>query len=235
MSREGTSLYGKVLIWNAIVTLITVPLAVLYGVALTELNAERIKLLIISGFFVVPFVFAAHILLLRMHLKPVLKVLGGIQAGVDVTELECIKAERRVLQFPYFNAAHAVWWFFIAGLLISWILIRKTGLGPEDGLHITTGAISAGVVAGLGIFYTIKPLFREALRLILKQYGGSKKPPFFVPLSIKLTFSMLIIIGLILTFLSFLSFVTLKTAVRGGIGELQKKKLLTLIQKCARR
>ena len=230
MRERFRELYWQVILRILVVSSIVVLLGAFYVMALVSFEHSQAVILLISIVLLTPFLLGVNFTVLYLNLSPVRKLTDKLKANIDVSDDDRLLAERRILVFPYYNLAYSVWWFLVGGLILAWILKWRTDLNYEDGFYIIAAATSCGVLAGMGVFYSIKSPLRKSLKFILERSGRrEEKQALFVPLSVKLVFSMLMIIGLILTFMSFLSVGALKTAVTKGICQLQKNKLVTLI------
>jgi len=229
VNNKPIRLFIRIVVRIAIVSSITVPLGGLYIWALVSLKPEQFKVLINTLLWLPCLLLGINLLIVRFSLGPLIRIVDKHQKGVEITGRDRLKAERNALIFPYLNILFSTWWFSLGGAILAWLMIDKGKLSEESAMYIFGSAVSIGIATGLGVFYTVKKPIRDALILVFEKSDvPDEKPPFFVPISVKLTSSLLLVIALILILLSLISFASFKDAINKGVQEVQRKKLISL-------
>jgi methyl-accepting chemotaxis protein len=189
-----------------IVAPIVIPLAVLYFLSLSSLDRHQVMVLLLSALWGAPLFYGLYLVGVWISLSPVARAVEQCLAGAEISASQRTLAERRCLLFPYFVMLDAILAFSGGGALLSWILVRWTGLERGAGFYFFASSMTSGALAGLLGFFLAKAPMRKLLEIIL---GGSKaggeKPAVFIPLAFKLGLLLSAILVMILFFLALLA------------------------------
>ena len=229
MSNKTINIHKRITLRATGASVVIVFLGALYIWSLVKLDPKQLHILILTLVVLAPFLLIISGIEMKFLLLPIIRVLDKVKAGQQVDEQERNKAERRAFTFMYLSALNGLILYTVGGAALSWIMVKKAGLGIDDGIFIWVCAVSCGALSGLTLLYYYRRPIREALQFILENLGGAeKKPPFFAPLVLKLSGSFAILILLIVVFLGLLSFVTMKGIHYQDRLESQKKDVLMI-------
>ena len=228
MTENNTkSLYLNIIVRMLIISSLFVPLGALYIESLVTLTGPQIWLLIKTLLWLPALLLVLDFLLIWRVLAVFFNVMDRIYAGEEISEQERTKAERRALTFPYMIFFFSIGWFSLGGYVLALIMVEKGALDWGKGIYIIASAVTCGVLTGIASMLLVRGPMRISLQLIFDKCGTlSEKPPFFIPISIKLSASFVFSMMLIVLFLGMLSYENLKSTLDKQIDITQSEDLL---------
>ncbi len=199
-------LYQKIVLRAVLAVLLVLPISLLYDLALAQLSASQATLQGKCTAVLIPLAFIFFLFMLRVHLTPVNLFFQKLKRGEGIGTADRVVAERRVLILPYILGTWSGALFFIVSLINNWILLAFADLGFDTFIYLVAGSVTTAVMMGLGSSYLVRPPLRQALVKIMETAPAlSLRPPFFVPISFKITSAFFLIVALILVFSGLLS------------------------------
>jgi methyl-accepting chemotaxis protein len=218
-------LYLKILFRSAIAVAIIIPVSFLYDFALTDLTEQQVAVQekTISIFLSLILVIFAG--LVWIFLAPIRKVIEKIFNEEESTDTEAVAAERRALVSPYYGSVFAVICFFGISLIINLNMYRSAGLAFDSLIYLIASAATTALLLGIGSFYLSRPPLKEVLLLIIENHPVKEtRPPFFFPVSLKITTAFALIAALSLAFSGMYSSVISKNLLAGERHKSQKSE-----------
>lgn len=234
--KISKDIYWRNMWWNFVVTIVSVPMAAFYILALVNFSPAEIKTFIKVLFWVATILFTFSMFTHRLFINSARKTLAILEKGDTPEDILLNKAERRILWMPYFNISQNVFLYGLGGILLAWAMKRE-GMSSTDAFYIFACAFTMGVVSGLGIYYTGRFVIKGELKKISNVVKEiSEKPPFLIPIAGKLAVTFLLVIVLTLAFLGFFSYATTERQVAKYGGNNQVSELMavgSLLEKAA--
>lgn len=227
--NKTTNVYRQVMARTGIMVVIILPISFLYDYALTTLDSRQVEVQSTCLAVMVPIVLLLFAYMMKVHMRPLTRVIDKIRAGGDVSDDEATRAERRALLMPYITGIYAVVLFFGISLVNNWMLRVLADLSLEMFVYLVVSSMTTAIMMGIGgSFFVRKPL-REALLYVMENSSAnSVKPPLFVPISAKVTVAFSLIIALFLVFAGLLSSVTSKRMLEHERQSAQRGELKTV-------
>jgi len=214
---------------DLLMNLFVVVLVALYGLQLLSFNAHQLKVFIITIIVFVPIFWVMGDFPLWAFLSPAKKALNALDKGLEPTVHELEKAEKRLLVYPYVNFFYSVLMYGLGGLAVALAQLKIAGAPGYMGIYLICIAVGAGMIQGLGIFYLGRAPLREMIRgVIARRAAEDEKPPFHVPISVKLALSFILVILIVMVFSSLLAYESFGDVLVLQSRKLQEKELVTM-------
>ena len=234
MARGSPNLFRQILVRVGIIVIVVVPISFLYDMALSHLNARQLAVQTQTIIITLPFILAAVILMIRWNLAPLTRAMKKLGDGDTVPDNELTAVERRALIMPYLAGLYSIMVFFGTSLIVNLSIYFRAGLSHEMFLYLVASSATTSVMLGLGALYFSRPPLRDALRFVMERHPDATiKPPFFVPISIKVTGAFVIMAALVLVFSGLLSSTIIKRTANRERQAQQKSALQTIVDLAA--
>lgn len=208
---------------------VVLPVSFLYDMALTSLTPQQLEVQTRTLLLFLPPAILLFFVLVRRRLLPIAELLKKLEAGEAFTDRELTRSERRSLLMPYLIGAYAAALFFSVSILINFAMYYRAGLGLDMLIYLEASSITTALMFGLGASFFCRPVFREVMQTLVNHAPAARmQSPFFIPISVKVTGSLLIIVALILIFSGLLSSVITRRMVGGERRSAQASDLAAL-------
>ena len=221
MSDLLDKLNREMLIRSAKGTSVIVPMIILYVVALIEMDFSQLRWLLGTAAVAGAPIFALYTYQTRLHMRPMAVVLNGVKND----EESLLAAEKRALNMPYIIAMLALLYFTLVGALVGLIVYAAGVITLAQAFYVAGSASTGGAAAGITGYYYAKEPLRDILAYIWERKGVQSRPPFFVPLFMKLVGLFTLATLLTVIFLGFLTYVTIQDIVKNERIQVQREDL----------
>ena len=222
-------LYLKILMRSAIAVVTIIPISFLYDFALTDLTEQQVALQEKTVFLLLTTALVIFAILIWKYLLPIRNIIEKLSNYKETQDDEVIKAERRALIFPYFVCVYAALAFFLVSLAVNFNMYFHAGLPKDSLIYLITSAATTATFMGMGSFYLVRAPLKESLLFIIERHPVKEtRPPFFFPISLKITIAFSLMVAMTLAFSGMFASVISKKLLEKERWQSQKTQILTV-------